>query len=104
MSESQPPYRRRIRLGNAVPISSLPEILEAPFPERRTIHWLPPDHMTTESFSIVITPDVLLQTSRHVAGDLEHERGGFLLGNRYRCPNTGREYIIIDQYVEADYV
>jgi proteasome lid subunit RPN8/RPN11 len=58
----------------------------------------------TEDFSIVITPDVLSQTSRHVAGDLEKERGGFLLGNRYRCPNTGREYIVIDQYVEADYV
>jgi proteasome lid subunit RPN8/RPN11 len=58
----------------------------------------------TEDFSIVITPDVLSQTSRHVAGDLENERGGFLLGNRYRCPNTGREYIVIDQYVEADYV
>jgi proteasome lid subunit RPN8/RPN11 len=38
-----------------------------------------------------------------VARTLERELGGFLLGNRCRCPNTGREYITIDQCVEAEY-
>jgi proteasome lid subunit RPN8/RPN11 len=103
MSEAHPPRRRGgIALGRPVPAGALAHVIDAPFPERRTIHWLPPDRVTTDEVSIVITPDVLLQTSRHVAQTLAHEMGGFLLGNRYRCPNTGREYIIIDQYVETD--
>lgn len=104
MSDSQSSRRRGMTLGRAIPISALPKIIEAPFPERRTLHWLPPDQITMEDFSIVVTSEVILQTSKHVAQTLEHERGGFLLGNRYQCPNTGREYIIIDQYVEADFV
>lgn len=103
MSDLQPNRRRGIITGRRIPSGTLPEVLEAPFPERRTLHWVPPDRVTTDEFSIVVTSDVLLQTNRHVAQTLEHERGGFLLGNRYRCPNTGREYIIIDQYVEADF-
>lgn len=104
MSDTQPNRRRGgIIPGRIITSGTLPDIIEAPFPDRRAIHWVPPDRVTVDEFSIVVTPEVLLETSRHVSQTLEHERGGFLLGNRYRCPNTGREYVIIDQYVEADF-
>lgn len=104
MAESEPTRPQSgLILGPRVPIKTLPGVLVSPFPERRTIHWMPPDRATTDSFSIVVSSEVLLQTSRHVAQSLERELGGFLLGNRYRCPNTGREYVVIDQYVAAEY-
>src|SRR4051794_23561374 len=104
MSESEPTRIRKIVFPNrAASIDTIPEIREFPFPDRLVVHWLPPDVAMTEGFSIIITSEVLLHTSRHVARSLTQELGGFLLGNRYRCPNTGREYIIIDQYVEAEH-
>lgn len=33
----------------------------------------------------------------HVYQSLETELGGFLLGNRYRCPNTNLDFVILDQ-------
>jgi proteasome lid subunit RPN8/RPN11 len=103
MAEIEPTRRRRIAFGPAVPINTLPEILEAPFPERRTVHWMSPDRVTTDGFSIVVSSEVLLQTSHHVAQTLDREQGGFLLGNRYRCKATGREYLVIDQCVAAEF-
>lgn len=101
MSDVEPTRRRGIVFNRVAPVKALPDFVESPFPDRRTIHWVPPDLAMTEGFSIVITSEVLLQVSRHVARTLERELGGFLLGNHCRCPNTGREYIIIDQYLEA---
>lgn len=104
MDESEPSRGQRgITLGRAVRIKTLPGLIIAPFPERRIIHWLPHDGATSEAYSILVSSEVLLQTSHHVAQSLQRELGGFLLGNRYRCPNTGREYVIIDQYVAAEY-
>lgn len=102
MSELESTRRGRINFGSRVPGSVLTGIVESLFPDRLIIHWLPPDRAMTDGFSIVITSEVLLHVSRHVARTLDHELGGFLLGNRCRCPTTGREYVTIDQYVEAE--
>lgn len=108
MSEPQLNRRKGIALGRSVS-SGVQEVIDAPFPDRRTIHWMPsrayqPDaEYQNSDFAIVITSDVIEKTNRHVSQTLERELGGFLLGNRYHCPNTKRDYIVIDQYLEADY-
>lgn len=53
--------------------------------------------------AVVVSQEVLLKVNEHVSQSLERELGGFLLGNRYRCPNTQRDYVIIDQYSPAKF-
>jgi proteasome lid subunit RPN8/RPN11 len=53
--------------------------------------------------AVVVSQEVLLKVNEHVSQSLEVELGGFLLGNRYRCPNTQRDYVIIDQYSPAKF-
>jgi len=111
MSEAQPIRRKGIKLGESRRMS--PEelavektrIIEENFPQHRTIHLKPKDEMILpiERVEIVVTEEVLLATAHHVAQDTSKESGGFLLGNRYVCPNTARQYIIIDQFMKADY-
>ena len=105
------PTRKGINFGRVVATTRTDDVLQAPFPTLRTILWttqknLPPGQTQQESpsdFAFVVTQDVLLATNRHVKQSLDRELGGFLLGNAYRCPNTGRQYVMIDQYLEADY-
>ena len=52
---------------------------------------------------VIVSQEVLLKVNEHVSQSLERELGGFLLGNRYRCPNTQCEYVIIDQYSPAKF-
>ena len=52
---------------------------------------------------MIVSQEVLLKVNEHVAQSLERELGGFLLGNRYRCPSTSRDYVIIDQYSPAKF-
>jgi len=53
--------------------------------------------------AILVSQEVLLKVNEHVSQSLERELGGFLLGNRYRCPNTPRDYVIIDQFSPAKF-
>lgn len=53
--------------------------------------------------TLLVTQEVLLKVNEHVSESLERELGGFLLGNRYRCPNTFREYVVIDQFSPAKF-
>src|ERR1700754_3134084 len=125
MSESQEPNSKRIRFGSlkkpetgaldpeALALAPRPgsDTEDPPFPSERTIHWQP--KVTEEDgggeaaqgasphVSFVVTQEVLLNVNEHVAQTLERELGGFLLGNRYRCPNSDKEYVIIDQYSPA---
>lgn len=89
------------------------------FPSERTLYWKPAQATgdTSPAVSIVITQEVLLAVNEHVSQKPDRRRngsrgapedhdgfvelGGFLLGNRYRCPNTRRDYIIIDCSSEA---
>jgi len=142
-------FGARKRTEDAVPVSELPLLIEAPFPDERTLHWSPDspvqdtktdtnipnsngppnlvisndsaaikaDSPSTETLSpcisslvdgaghnaLVVTQEVLLRVNEHVSQSLERELGGFLLGNRYRCPNTLREYVIIDQFSPAKF-
>lgn len=111
MSDAQPIRRKGITLG--VPRRMSPEelaaektrIIEENFPQHRTLHLKPKDEIIIpiERVEIVVTEEVLLATAHHVAQDTSKESGGFLLGNRYVCPNTNRQYIVIDQLMKADY-
>lgn len=112
MSDQQVANQGGVKLGRPITVGSAERIVHAPFPKFRTIQWIPrtlpeasvePDDYSPNAVDIVITQEVLLAVNRHVAQTLERELGGFLLGNRYRCSETGRNYIIIDQYLEADY-
>lgn len=53
--------------------------------------------------NVVVSQEVLIKVNEHVSQSLDHELGGFLLGNRYRCPNTACDYVIIDQYSPAKF-
>lgn len=111
MSDPQVNKRKGITFGRIVSTVGAASILEAPFPTMRTLRWVPQmfsaELENTENggngIDLVVTQEVLLAANRHAAQTLEREVGGFLLGNRYRCPNTNRNYVIIDQYIEADY-
>jgi proteasome lid subunit RPN8/RPN11 len=63
----------------------------------------PPPIEISGQTSVVVSQEVLLKVNEHVSQSLERELGGFLLGNRYRCPNTLRDYVIIDQYSQAKF-
>lgn len=52
---------------------------------------------------VIVSQEVLLKVNEHVSQSLERELGGFLLGNRYRCPNTQCDYVIIDQCSPAKF-
>ncbi|CAN5236754.1 hypothetical protein BH10ACI1_BH10ACI1_04130 [soil metagenome] len=111
MSDAQPIRRKGITLG--VPRRLSPDelaaeearIIEENFPKHRSLHLKPNGGMEEkgEHIEIVVTEEVLLATAHHVAQDMTKESGGFLLGNRYECPNTHRQYIVIDQLMKADY-
>ena len=53
--------------------------------------------------AVVVSQEVLIKVNEHVSQSLDRELGGFLLGNRYRCPNTPRDYVIIDQFSPAKF-
>lgn len=83
-------------------------VIEAPFPESRLLRWMPvrePGEQAPENdIALVVTQEVLVDVNRHVSRTLDRELGGFLLGNLYRCPNTGRHYLAIDQSTRAHFV
>jgi proteasome lid subunit RPN8/RPN11 len=84
---------------------SEPSVSFEPFPERRCYFWVPdsaPSWQQTDT-AILISQRILTRVNQVVGVSLSEEIGGFLLGNRYRCPNTGRNYIIIDQEVAAQF-
>lgn len=137
---------------DAIALSEIPLLIEAPFPNERTLHWNPAfsaqeirdgantavsddsvgsetvltsndsngvgaDNSSVETSppatsplienaghtAVVVTQEVLIRVNEHVSQTLERELGGFLLGNRYRCPNTQRSYVIIDQFSPAKF-
>lgn len=80
-------------------------VVEAPFPESRVLRWTPEPESgeapLENDIALVVTQDVYVAVNRHVASSLDHEIGGFLLGNLYHCPNTDRRYLVVDQSTEA---
>jgi proteasome lid subunit RPN8/RPN11 len=92
-----------------------PSAFVEPFPSERTLYWKPAQAaggLAAPAVTVVITQEVLLAVNEHVSQKPEPGRagaraqpdeqdgfvelGGFLLGNRYRCPSTHQDYIIID--------
>lgn len=108
MSDAQPIVRKGIKLGvkrDAEDNADGIQVIKENFPKQRSLHLRPEggEPQKGERVDIVVTEEVLLATAHHVAQDTSKESGGFLLGNRYECPNTDRQYIIIDQFMKADY-
>lgn len=109
MSDLVPSAPQGMVFGTPVSLQSAVSILEMPFPSARTLHWVPKNTRLpevnleggAEDVDLIITQEVLLATGKHVSQTLERELGGFLLGNRYRCP-TGRMYVLVDQFVEGE--
>jgi proteasome lid subunit RPN8/RPN11 len=95
--------KHRIRLGQAAAVAPGRAVIEEPFPEARAVVWRPRTAGRAPATAFVVTQEVFRGVNRHVSRTLERELGGFLLGNRYRCPNTGREYVVVDQYSEAKF-
>jgi proteasome lid subunit RPN8/RPN11 len=81
-----------------------PDVHSEPFP-RRLLHWKPSGKAEPQPgpISIVVTQEVLESVNRHVSRDLQRELGGFLLGNRYFCPNSKHSYVRIDVCTEAKF-
>jgi len=90
--------------GPLAPGPRATEVIAEPFPLNRCIRWMPENLSGIDPpFSLVVTQDVLSAVCRHVAEDLSREFGGFLLGNRYVCPQSACEYVLIDNYYEAGF-
>jgi proteasome lid subunit RPN8/RPN11 len=102
--------RSKITLGLPKPSTSttvtspVTDAIAEPFPFNRTIRWTPRTAPTASpAVQFVVTQEVLVAVCEHVAGDLSREFGGFLLGNRYVCSQTGIEYVLIDNYYPAGF-
>jgi len=117
MSESIEPGRRKIVFGSkrrndlTGAAGGDSGVIDEVFPEARTVIWYPitrgsqtaapePEGEVStpevQPYALVVTQEVLLNVSEHVSETLEHELGGFLLGDLCRCPNTGRDYVLVD--------
>jgi len=81
------------------------EAISQPFPSERTYHWLPKEAAASKGpeIALVVSQDVLNAVQRQVGESLDYEIGGFLLGNRYRCPNSGVDYVVVDQHSPAHF-
>jgi proteasome lid subunit RPN8/RPN11 len=109
LPETNSTQPKKVRFIGKVGFGSDPatEVKEMPFPTRRVLHWLPqfrsPDGDAPPPVAILISQEVLVAVNNHVSQSLATELGGFLLGNRYCDPANGQEFVIVDQYVEAQY-
>jgi proteasome lid subunit RPN8/RPN11 len=84
----------------------IPDEQSSPFPVARLLHWKPTGKKFDAKeppFRLVITSEVLAMVNSHVSTDLVNELGGFLLGNRYVCPNDKIKYIQIDNCPTAKF-
>lgn len=90
----------------------LPDPVQVVIPKQRpvaaTLLWEPKPRRSGTADSapdveIFVTQEILQQVQAYLKSGGAHEHAGFLLGNRFRCPNTGREYVLIDNQVEAKY-
>ena len=104
MVDRQKQNGSRIKLGQTGVVEPGHALIEEPFPEARSLLWRPKAAGGPPAPALLITQEAFLAVNRHVAETLERELGGFLLGNRYRCPNSGLEYVIIDQFSEAKFI
>ena len=96
--------RTNIRLGNpGGQAAEEPLVREVLFPVERTIRWMPQvaARLPPPGVDLVVSQEVLLQVNAHVAESFDKEIGGFLLGNRNRCPEREREFVVIDQHTPA---
>lgn len=83
--------------------------IEQLFPSNRIIRWTP-NHTWKAMKSaenkppevrLIISQEVLLKVHENVYQNSEMEVGGFLLGNKYKCPKSNLNYVIVDQLQAA---
>lgn len=98
---------KRIQFGRVITLSdSAAKVKYMPFPTRRVLRWMLQFRSANEDrplpVKILIAQEILVAVNNHVSQSVKTEMGGFLLGNRYWDPSTKGEFVIIDQYVEAE--
>lgn len=89
--------------------SSAPAHGRAPFPADASILWLPRAEEEDQvhvpqpdgPYEYFFSPAVLSGIASHVEGTRREARFGFLLGNVFRCPDTGYHYSVIDAGIPA---
>ncbi|HEX6964541.1 MAG TPA: Mov34/MPN/PAD-1 family protein [Gemmatimonadaceae bacterium] len=77
-----------------------------PIPLERSIRWVPAGWRADdiEDHAIFITQDALRQIGDHARTRPGDEVLGFLLGERYECPDTGTRYVVITTVVGTGHV
>jgi proteasome lid subunit RPN8/RPN11 len=86
-------------------------IIPTLLPVAASLLWEPKDLVATSEdaarpnpdVAIFVTQEVLSEVQQHLKSGGAHEHAGFLLGNRHRCPESGRGFVLIDNRVEAQY-
>jgi len=105
MDEYRDTEARGIRLGRmmAAPDAAA-QVRDTPFPTPRLLRWLPRGYSPEPApVAMLMSQEVLTEINAYVSQSLDKEMGGFLLGNRYRDPDSNKEFVIIDQHVDAAY-
>ncbi|HEX6535032.1 MAG TPA: hypothetical protein VF041_10560 [Gemmatimonadaceae bacterium] len=79
-----------------------------PIPSARAIRWTTPVGSfappgTVEDLALFISQGALREVMRHLRSDPEQELLGFLLGELYECPETGRRYVIVNGVLRTGY-
>jgi proteasome lid subunit RPN8/RPN11 len=100
-ANGQKPDKPKVVFGELIPEEQV-----SPFPYARLLHWKPTVKrfdVKEPPFKLVVTSEVLAMVNAHVSTDLKNELGGFLLGNRYVCPNDKIKYIQIDNCPAAKF-
>lgn len=108
MQSEQDGEREGIRLGKpdlSVASVECDVLVERDFPIEKIIRWTPRAEIPypAPDVDILVSQEVLVEINAHVSETFEDEIGGFLLGNRYRCPIRDREYVIIDRHSPAKF-
>jgi len=95
--------------GEGGAAGSAPAHGRAEFPADSSILWLPrseegaPVHEPTPDgpYEYFFSPAVVSGIASHVDGTRREARFGFLLGNVFRCPETGIHYSVVDAGIPA---
>ena len=101
----------QIKLGTFELPDPARTIISTMLPVAASLLWEPKDLIIRSEegvspnpdIAIFVTQEVLYEVQQHLKSGGAHEHAGFLLGNRHRCPESGREFVLIDNRVEAQY-
>jgi proteasome lid subunit RPN8/RPN11 len=111
ISPPEDPEENQIKLGTFELPDPARVIIPTMLPVAASLLWEPKDLVIRSEqdvspnpdIAIFVTQEVLHEVQQHLKSGGAHEHAGFLLGNRHRCPESRREFVLIDNRVEAQY-